>query len=271
MSDVDFITIQGHRLEYRMFPGPADAPVLVLLHEGLGSISLWRDFPRKLAAASGYRLLVWSRYGYGRSEPLQEPRPLHYLHDEALHALPELLEKLEISRPLLVGHSDGATIALLYAAQQERPLEGAVAIAPHVFVEDVSIEGIRRAGEAFRGGGLAERLARHHRDAASTFAGWHDTWLDEAFRDWNIEHCLPRITAPLLLIQGDEDEYATLAQLDAIEAGVSGPCRRLVLPACGHSPHREREQDTLEAITAFTAEIQKLQKEGPGGRANRHL
>src|SRR5690625_2507809 len=130
MHDVQFITIQGHRLEYRLLPGRDDRPVVVLLHEGLGSISLWRDFPTKLAAATGYRLLVWSRYGYGRSNPLKEPRPLDYLHDEALLALPELLDRLEIERPLLVGHSDGATIALLYAALPDRPLEGAVAIAP---------------------------------------------------------------------------------------------------------------------------------------------
>ena len=257
MDDIDYITIQGHRLECRLLPGRPDAPVVVLLHEGLGSIGLWRDFPEKLATLTGCRLLVWSRYGYGRSDTLAAPRPLDYLHDEALQALPELLEKLDVPRPLLVGHSDGATIALLYAAHSPQPPVGVVAIAPHVFVEDVAIEGIRRAGEAFHSGGLAERLARHHKDAISTFAGWHDTWLHEDFRDWNIEDCLSRIRAPLLLVQGEEDEYATLAQLDAIEGRVSGPVERIVLPACGHSPHREREVGTLKAIADFVAQVER--------------
>ncbi|HLS69660.1 MAG TPA: alpha/beta hydrolase [Kiloniellales bacterium] len=272
MKDVKFITIGGHRLEYRILPGgDDDAPMVVLLHEGLGSISLWRDFPQKLAAATGCPLLVWSRHGYGRSDPLTGPRKVDYLHEEALLALPELLEKLAIARPLLVGHSDGATIALLFAALAECPVEGVVAIAPHVFVEEISLEGIRQAGEAFRGGKLAEALARHHRDATSTFAGWHDTWLREDFRDWNIEDCLPRIEAPLLLIQGADDEYATLAQLDAIEAGVSGPSQRLVLPGCGHIPHREREAETLAAIAAFVQEVRQEPRGGPGGSAKGSL
>jgi len=262
MSDVGFIRIQGRNLEYRLLQGAdAEASPLLLLHEGLGSISLWRDFPEKLAAATGRSVLVWSRYGYGRSDPLSERRPVDYLHAEALGALPELLEKVGIARPLLVGHSDGATIALLHAALAERPLEGVVAIAPHVFVEEIALEGIRRAGAAFRRGQLAERLARHHRDAASTFAGWHDTWLDPEFRQWSIEDCLPKITAPLLLIQGEEDEYGTLAQLDAIEARVSGPVQRLVLEACGHMPHREREAESLAAIAAFACELRQRPKE----------
>lgn len=252
MSDLRHLTVQGHRLEYRTLPGSrADAPWLVLLHEGLGSVGLWRDFPEKLAKASGCPLLVYSRYGFGGSDPLQEPRPIRYLHDEALLALPELLDALAIEAPVLVGHSDGASIALLHAGAPRRPVRGLVAMAPHVFVEDVTIDGIHQAGEAFFEGDLAGRLARHHRDAEATFRGWHDTWLRPEFRHWNIEDCLPGITAPLLLIQGEDDEYATLAQLDAIEAGVHGPHQRLVLAGCGHSPHREREGEVVEAIARF--------------------
>ncbi|WP_366555311.1 alpha/beta fold hydrolase [Aquibaculum sediminis] len=252
MTELDRITIRGHALEYRLLPGRRpDGPVIVLLHEGLGAVELWRDFPEALAAATGCSLLVWSRYGFGGSDPLREPRTARYLHEEALEALPELLDKLEIVRPLLVGHSDGATIALLHAALAERPIAGLVAMAPHVFVEEISLAGIRAAGKAFFEGDLAGRMARYHRDAEATFRGWHDIWLSPEFRDWNIEDCLPRITAPVLLIQGEDDEYGTMAQIDAIEAGVSGPCRRLDLPGCGHNPHRECEAEVLAAITAF--------------------
>lgn len=255
-TTLDHLTAGGHRLEYRRLPGRrSGAPCLVLLHEGLGSVGLWRDFPEKLAAATGCPVLAYSRYGYGGSDPLRAPRPLHYLQDEALLVLPELLEALAVEAPLLVGHSDGASIALLHAADAPRPPLGLVAMAPHVFVEEITVAGIRRAGEAFREGGLAERLARHHRDAEATFRGWHDTWLRPEFRAWNIEDRLPGITAPLLLIQGEDDEYATLAQLDAIEAGVSGPHSRLVLPGCGHVPQREREAEVLAAIAAFVAAV----------------
>src|SRR5437879_3197077 len=218
-QETSFVTVQGRKLEVLRITG-ADAPTLVFLHEGLGSVAMWRDFPHKAAAATGCAAVVYSRYGYGQSEVLREPRAVDYMHVEALEVLPELLQRLGIENPVLVGHSDGGSIALIYAAMSDG-VKGLVVMAPHVFVEDISVRSIAEAKTAFEGTDLAEKLGRYHADAAKTFRGWNDIWLDSAFRSWNIEEVLPRIHCPVLAIQGFDDEYGTKATLEA-NAGQTG-------------------------------------------------
>lgn len=255
-SSSGFVMAQGRRLEYRTLPGQrAGTPWLVFLHEGLGSLGLWRDFPDKVALATGCPALVYSRYGYGRSDRLEGLRNAGYMHDEGILALPELLEALGIERPLLVGHSDGASIALLHAGGTGRAVAGLVLMAPHVFVEELTVASIAAAGEAFRTTDLPRRLGRYHQDVESTFRGWNEIWLSPAFRDWNIEGFLPGIRAPALLIQGADDEYGSAAQLEALERGLGGPVERLWLADCRHSPHRDQEAASLAAIAAFVQAI----------------
>jgi len=249
------IRIAGHSLEYRLIPAhQTNRATLVFLHEGLGCVELWRDFPARVAAATGCQTLIYSRYGHGRSDPLQGPRAPQYLHREALVVLPELLERLRIMRPLLIGHSDGASIALIHAGDGQWEVAGVVAMAPHVFVEDFALQGIRRAVDAWRGGDLRQRLGRYHRDGEATFRGWADIWLSEEFRAWNIEDYLPGIRCPILAIQGEDDEYATMAQLEAI-ARRARSVERLELADCRHSPQRDQPEATFDAIVRFVTAI----------------
>ncbi|HWM86055.1 MAG TPA: alpha/beta hydrolase [Kofleriaceae bacterium] len=241
----------GHRLE-AVWHGaaPGDAPTMVFLHEGLGSVSTWRDVPAELARITGCGALVYSRAGYGASDPVAPPRPLRYMHDEA-ELLPAVLDAAGVRRAILIGHSDGASIAILHAGSAPAGLLGLVLEAPHVFVEEISVASIAAARDAYQGGDLRERLARHHRDVDGAFWGWNRAWLDPGFRAWNIEDCLPRIRVPILAIQGIDDPYGTLAQIDAVERGAPGPTERLILPDCGHAPHRDQRAATLEAIARF--------------------
>jgi pimeloyl-ACP methyl ester carboxylesterase len=230
-----------------------EGPVLVFLHEGLGSIRQWRDFPQKVAQAAGLRGLVYDRYGYGQSDVLREPRrQVSFMHDEALIALPQFFSFLKINNPILVGHSDGASISLIHAAAF--PVRAVVAMAPHVFVEPSGLESIRKAVTAFETTDLPQKLSRYHRDARKTFYGWADVWLDPEFEKWDIRaDFLPKITCPLLGIQGHEDEYGSMAQLDEIQRRVPGECRLVKLAACGHSPFRDQPEKTLQAIREFLA------------------
>jgi len=232
----------------------AGRPVLVFLHEGLGSIRQWRDFPAKVAAASGLRALVYDRYGYGQSDVLKEPRrSVRFMHDEALTALPKFLGELHVENPFLIGHSDGASIALIHAGAGHA-VRGVVAMAPHVFIEPVCLSSIRKAAEAFECGDFKEKLSRYHRDVRKTFYGWADVWLDPQFERWDIrEDYLPKIACPVLAIQGYDDEYGSMAQLDEIQKRVRGNCELLKLPACGHIPFRDQPDKTLSAITRFLA------------------
>jgi pimeloyl-ACP methyl ester carboxylesterase len=227
---------------------PGEEPALVFLHEGLGSVALWREFPERLAEATGRRALVYSRAGHGFSEVPDEPRTPRFMHEEALEVLPGLLAEAGIERPVLVGHSDGGSIALIHASQH--PVAGLVLLAPHVFVEELSVASIEEARRTFETTDLRERMGRYHRDAERTFRLWNDIWLAPEFRDWNIEDVLPAVTAPTLLIQGAHDQYGTLAQIDAIERGVSGPVTRAVLQ-CQHAPHLEAPDESLAAAVAF--------------------
>jgi pimeloyl-ACP methyl ester carboxylesterase len=241
--------VGGAAIEYVDLPG-AD-PALVFLHEGLGCVELWRRFPADVRAATGRRTVVYSRPGYGRSTPIAPPWPVTYMHDHALSVLPAVLDRLAVERPVLVGHSDGASIALIHAGAGH-PVSAVVAMAPHVFVEDRSVAGIEAAREAYEPE-LRSRLARYHDDVDATFWGWNGVWLSPGFRSWNIEAFLPGIAAPVLAMQGTEDEYGTLAQLDAIAAGTAGATERLVLAGRGHVLHTGDTASVVDAVAAFVS------------------
>jgi pimeloyl-ACP methyl ester carboxylesterase len=251
----------GRSLNYEWLGGEAvgesqDKPVLVFLHEGLGSIRQWRGFPAGVAQATGCRALVYDRYGYGQSDVLQEARrKVRFMHDEALQALPEVLFSLKVENPILVGHSDGASIALIYAGAGHA-VRAVAAMAPHVFIEPVCLQSIEKAKESFEKTDLPEKLGRYHRDARKTFYGWADVWLDPRFERWDIrEEYLPNIRCPVLAIQGREDEYGTMAQLDEIERRVAGPCEPVKLSGCGHSPFRDQPEKTLSAVSSFVEKL----------------
>ncbi len=257
---MDSLVAAGHRLEAAWLgPAPEAAPTLVLLHEGLGSVRGWRDFPARLVEATGLGALVYSRWGYGQSDPVPLPRPLTYMHDEALASVPEVLDAAGVKQAILLGHSDGGSIALVFAGSglpAAARLLGLVLEAPHVFVEDVSVQSIAAAAEAYRTGDLRARLSRQHGDNVDgAFWGWNRAWLDPGFRAWNIEAFLPRVKVPSLVVQGADDPYGTLAQVDAIETKSGGPVSRLVLPDCGHSPHRDQPEATIEAVARFVRSL----------------
>lgn len=236
--------------------GAAAEPMLVLLHEGLGSTGFWKDLPELLARRHGVRVFLYDRCGYGRSDPEPLPRPLDYLDRMALVELPAVLDAAGIGRAILVGHSDGGTIALLFAAAFPERVEAVVAIAPHVFVEEETVAGIRAAVAAFEAGELRRRLERFHgARTEAVFRAWADTWLDPGFRAWNVTDRLPCIRCPVLALQGEGDEYATAAQVQAIAAGVRGPARTVLLPGAAHVPHHQSRAATLEAIDLFLAEV----------------
>jgi pimeloyl-ACP methyl ester carboxylesterase len=256
-----YVHAAGHRLEYQWLHPRAnkgrrhgdDAPVLVFLHEGLGSAALWKNFPALVVEGTRCPALVYSRYGYGESDRLTEPRTVDYMHKEALDALPQVLEALSVRDPILIGHSDGASIAIIHAGSGRWPVRGLVLMSPHVFVEDVTVASIAQAKTIFETSDLGLRLGRYHDDAAATFGGWNNIWLDPDFRAWNIEPYLASITAPVLLIQGQDDQYGTSAQVEAIALQVKGPVETMMLQRCAHSPHVDQTQATLGAIVRFVA------------------
>jgi pimeloyl-ACP methyl ester carboxylesterase/GNAT superfamily N-acetyltransferase len=254
------LTIRGSRIELLDIAGDPHQAPLVLLHEGLGSVGLWRGFPEALAQATGRRIVAFSRHGHGQSDPPPKSRTPAFMHEEARELLPGLLATLNIEKPVLVGHSDGASIALIYAAQHA--VDGVVAIAPHVFVEDICLVEIRKARDAYESGDLRDRLARHHRDPDAAFFGWNDVWLDPQFPSWDITSELNRITCPVLLIQGERDQYGTMAQLDAIETRVRGPVQQLHLD-CQHSPPIELPDETVAAIAEFVRGLRISLREEP--------
>lgn len=243
------------RIEYEGIDvAKAEGPPLVMLHEGLGSISMWRDFPQQLAHATRSSVFVYSRHGYGRSERRRAPHAAGYLHVEALVVLPEVLNQFGIERPILFGHSDGASIALIYAGGSGRPVAGIVAPAPHVMVEDISVSSIEAAKHAYETTDLRERLARYHDDVDGAFWGWNDIWLHPEFRSWNIEEYLPRIGCRILAIQGKQDEYGTMEQIERITRAAR-EVEVLKLEHCGHSPHRDQTTVVLDAVARWTKSL----------------
>jgi pimeloyl-ACP methyl ester carboxylesterase len=263
-TGANFLDIGDARLEFRMTgPGPEDAPTLVLLHEGLGGAGLWRDFPERLAAATGAGVFSYSRAGYGRSSPVALPRPLTYMHDEARDVLPHLLDRIGFRSGFLVGHSDGASIATIYMGERaDARVRGLVLLAPHFFAEDHGIAAIERAREAYRSGELRERLGRWHDDPDNAFRGWNDAWLDPAFRRWDLTGFLPRIDVPVLIVQGTEDDYGTGAQIDAALERCGAPVEVALLEGVGHSPQRDAPEETLRAIAGFTESVNALRRSG---------
>lgn len=250
-----FTTVAGGRIEYERIAGTGGGgPEIVMLHEGLGSVSMWRDFPREVAEATGRDVLAYSRHAYGRSAPLRGPRFPRFMHDEALVVLPELLDTLAVRRPILLGHSDGGSIALVHAGASGRDVAGLILLAPHVMVEDISVASIAAARDAYEHGDLRARLARHHDDVDGAFRGWNGVWLSPEFRGWTIEEYLPRVACPVLAVQGEDDEYGTMEQVDRI-ARAAADVELLKLPGCGHFPHRDRPADVLAAITRFVKRV----------------
>jgi pimeloyl-ACP methyl ester carboxylesterase len=246
------VTVGGRRIEAAELAGDDGRRPLVLLHEGLGSVGLWRGFPAALQAATRRRVLAFSRFGHGRSAPPPAPRTPAFFHEEALDVLPTVLAQLGAHDPILVGHSDGASIALIHAGRH--PVTGLALLAPHVFVEDLSVRSIEEIRVRYREGDLRERMARHHDDPDAAFSGWCDVWLDPAFREWNLEPDAALVRAPVLLVQGVDDPYGTMEQLDRIEARVQGPVERAEVPG-GHSPHLDSPDAVVAAVAAFTARL----------------
>jgi pimeloyl-ACP methyl ester carboxylesterase len=249
------VRVDGRRLETLSFaPSTPGRPTLVMLHEGLGSIKLWKQFPQSIATRTGFGVLVYSRYGHGGSDRLEECRPVEYMHHEAEVVLPILLKELEIERPVLLGHSDGGSIALLYAGKHPESASGLILAAPHVFVEELSVKSIEKSRTLYESTDLRSRLARYHQDADATFWGWNNIWLDPRFRSWNIESCMDSIGCPVLVIQGHNDEYGTIRQIEAIQKRI--PAAQIaMLPECGHSPHRDQPEATLGLIVKFLADL----------------
>jgi pimeloyl-ACP methyl ester carboxylesterase len=255
LADSGFIEVGSQRLEYRMIgPRPEAAPTLVLLHEGLGCVGMWGDFPDKLQAATGAGVFVYSRAGYGQSSPVKLPRPLTYMHDEARETLPRLLDAIGFQRGLLIGHSDGASIAAIYAgSHQDHRVSGLVLIAPHFFTEDSGIASIVEAKKAYETTDLRARLARWHKDVDNAFRGWNGAWLDPGFRQWDITEQLAYIRVPMLIVQGEGDQYGTVKQIEIAQEECYCPVEVALLPGARHSPQREAPEATLKAITDFAA------------------
>jgi pimeloyl-ACP methyl ester carboxylesterase len=243
--------VDGHWLEAATSDArDPNLPTIVMLHEGLGSVAHWKDFPSRLAEESGAGVFVYSRYGHGGSDALTECRAVSYMHHEAQILLPEILRQAGIERPVLLGHSDGASIAILFAGMFPGVPAGLILEAPHVFVEDISVSSIAQAGKRYQETDLPQRLARYHANADSLFWGWNNIWLDPDFRSWNIESFLDPIRCPVLVLQGAQDEYGTVKQINAIQGRIPS-ASAIIFEDCKHAPHRDRREATLSAITHF--------------------
>ncbi len=257
LSDSDFLSIGSQRLEYRMIgPRPDAAPTIVMLHEGLGCVDLWGDFPDRLQEATGCGVLVYSRAGYGQSSAVPLPRPLTYMHDEARETLPHLLDAIGFKRGLLIGHSDGASIAAIYAgSHQDHRVGGLVLMAPHFFTEDPGIASIVEAKKAYEEGDLRPRLARWHADVDNAFKGWNGAWLDPGFRQWDITEFLAYIRVPVLIVQGEDDQYGTIKQIEVVQEECYCPVEVALLKGARHSPQRDAPEATLAAMSDFVARV----------------
>lgn len=249
LTSSGFVSVAGHKLEYQIFGYDDRTPRIVMLHEGLGCVAMWRGFPEMLARRLGEPVFAYSRYGYGRSDVLQSSRTQTFMHDEA-RTLDELLELTGIDRPVLLGHSDGASIALIHAGRHVGRIRAVIALAPHLFVEPISIQSIEAATRAFEMSGLREALAKYHEDPVRTFHGWADIWLEPDFAAWNIEREVADIRCPVLAIQGDQDQYGTMRQIERI-AELTPDVRLHALRDCRHSPHFDQADVVLDTLEDF--------------------
>jgi pimeloyl-ACP methyl ester carboxylesterase len=268
LSPTGFLRLGSSDLEYRMLgPSPEHAPTIVMLHEGLGSAAQWGDFPEKLQAATGAGIFAYSRSGYGASTPASLPRPLDYMHIEALEVLLKLLDAIGFRRGLLLGHSDGASIAAIYAgSHQDHRVEGVAMIAPHFVVEDISVASIAKIKTAYETTELKAKLARWHRDVDNAFYGWNGAWLNPQFRNWDISEYLAYIRVPIAILQGVDDEYGTMRQVEIAREECYCPVDVTVVPGAGHAPHREAPGATLDAIQEFANAVLRVH-DGSQGRA----
>lgn len=254
-TGLEFLEVDGYQLHYRLVHPEWSSAPLLFLHEGLGSVELWRNFPDEVATKTRHPALIYSRHGNGWSDPLTNSRGVDYMHEEALTMLPEVIGQTLDRPPIIVGHSDGASIAIIYAGVGH-PVEGLVLIAPHVFVEDEGVTAISAITDEFFGGSdLADKMGKYHAEPETTFRAWSDIWLSPGFRSWNIEEYLPGVHCPTLLIQGDADEYGTVRQLDAIDAGLDTVAERLMVPSAGHAPHLTHPEPVIEAVAEFVGRV----------------
>ncbi|MCC5987980.1 MAG: alpha/beta fold hydrolase [Pararhodobacter sp.] len=251
----------GKSLEWACWGNaPGEAPTLVLLHEGLGCLGLWRDFPEQLAQATGFGVFAYSRAGYGQSDPADLPRPVDYMTREAVDVLPQVLDAMGFHRGVLMGHSDGATIAAIHAGSvSDHRVRALVLMAPHFFTEAMGLKSIEAARDAFDAGELRERMARWHADAEHTFRGWNDAWLNPDFHDWNVAEVIDYLRIPALAIQGRQDQYGTLKQIDELAERSYAPVDTLILDECRHAPHQDKPQEVLDAVAEFTARLERIE------------
>jgi pimeloyl-ACP methyl ester carboxylesterase len=264
LADTGFLDLAPLRLEYRMIgPRPDAAPTIVMLHEGLGSVGMWGSFPDEIAAATGAGVLVYSRAGYGKSSVGKLPRSTSFLNEEACEVLPRVLDAIGFQRGMLLGHSDGASIAAIYAGSvQDHRVRGVVLIAPHFFTEEMGLAEIRRARKSFESGGLREKLTRWHDDVDSAFRSWNVPWLDPAFEKWDITEALAYIRVPILIVQGENDQYGSLRQIEAAQQECFCPVETAILPGIRHVPYREAPELTLEIIAGFINRLLRDHHEG---------
>ena len=256
-----FLTAGEKSLEYACWgPAPSEAPTLVLLHEGLGCTALWRDFPEKLVKATGYGVFAYSRAGYGKSDLADLPRPLDYMTREAIDVLPEVLSEIGFKRGVLAGHSDGATIAAIYAGSiPDMRVRGIITMAPHFFTEEMGLTEIAAAKKAFESSTLMERMAKYHADPEHTFRGWNDSWLHPEFKSWNVSEVIDYIRVPVLAIQGVDDQYGTLAQIDELEDRCYAPVDQLILNGCRHAPFLDQPEKVLSEISDYCARLDRIE------------
>lgn len=257
----DMLEAGGKRLEYACFgPAPDEAMTIVMLHEGLGCLALWRDVPAKVAEVTGCGVLVYSRAGYGQSDPAELPRPLDYMTREAVEVLPQVLDQAGVKRAVLMGHSDGATIAAIHAGSVEDfRIRGLILMAPHFFTEPMGLASIAEAKTAFETTDLKDKLGKYHRDPENAFRGWNDAWLDPGFEAWNVAEVIDYIRIPTLAIQGVDDQYGTRAQIDEIAERSYAPVDVLMLEECRHAPHQDQPEKVLAAVQEFVARLQRLE------------
>jgi pimeloyl-ACP methyl ester carboxylesterase len=257
LTEDSYVVAAGHRLAARKLTHPnSEGEVsrftLVFLHEGLGSIGMWHDFPTILAKITACDCLIYDRWGHGRSESLHVQRTFRYVHNEALDSLPEVLAHFRVDDAILIGHSDGGSIALIFAAEYPGIVRGVITEAAHVFVEEITLQGIREALDVYNKTDLKQKLTRYHGDnTEKIFRAWHETWLKPEFKSWDIQEYLPKITCPVLVIQGEDDQYGTAAQVEAIATQVTGKAKSLLIPDCAHTPHKEAKDRVIKEMTEF--------------------